>query len=102
MLFSIPLVQLSGFAFPIRNMPAPVQWLTEVLPATHYIRVSRAIYLRGAGPVELWRELLFLGVFGVAADRAGASARSSGGPEHGTAAALRVERAGGGLPRGHA
>jgi ABC-2 type transport system permease protein len=65
-LFSVPLVQLSGFAFPIRNMPAPVQWLTEALPATHFIRVTRAIYLRGAGPFELWRELLFLGVFGVA------------------------------------
>jgi ABC-2 type transport system permease protein len=65
-LFSIPLVQLSGFAFPIRNMPAPVQWLTEALPATHFIRVTRAIYLRGAGPFELWSELLFLGVFGVA------------------------------------
>ena len=65
-LFSIPLVQLSGFAFPIRNMPIGVQWLTEALPATHFIRVTRAIYLRGAGPLELWSELLFLGVFGVA------------------------------------
>ena len=65
-LFSIPLVQLSGFAFPIRNMPIGVQWLTESLPATHFIRVTRAIYLRGAGPLELWSELLFLGVFGVA------------------------------------
>jgi ABC-2 type transport system permease protein len=65
-LFSIPLVQLSGFAFPIRNMPTGVQWLTEALPATHFIRVTRAIYLRGAGPFELWSELLFLGVFGVA------------------------------------
>ncbi len=65
-LFSIPLVQLSGFAFPIRNMPIGVQWLTEALPATHFIRVTRAIYLRGAGPFELWNELLFLGVFGAA------------------------------------
>jgi ABC-2 type transport system permease protein len=65
-LFSVPLVQLSGFAFPIRNMPAPVQWLAELLPATHFIRVARAIYLRGAGPLELWSELLFLAVFGVA------------------------------------
>jgi len=65
-LFSIPLVQLSGFAFPIRNMPIGVQWLTEALPATHFIRVTRAIYLRGAGPFELWSELLFLGVFGFA------------------------------------
>ena len=65
-LFSIPLVQLSGFAFPIRNMPIALQWLCELIPATQFIRVTRAIYLRGAGPLELWSELLFLGVFGVA------------------------------------
>jgi ABC-2 type transport system permease protein len=64
-LASVPLVQLSGFAFPIRNMPLPVQWLAELIPATHYIRVSRAIYLRGAGPLELWLELLLLLGFGV-------------------------------------
>ena len=65
-MFSIPLVQLSGFAFPIRNMPQPIQWLTEALPATHFIRVTRAVYLRGAGPLELWPELLALALFGVA------------------------------------
>src|SRR5262249_43747457 len=64
-LFSIPLVQRSGFAFPIRNMPAIVRWLTELLPATHYIRLSRAIYLRGAGPLTLLPELGFLVLFGV-------------------------------------
>jgi ABC-2 type transport system permease protein len=65
-LFSIPLVQLSGFAFPIRNMPEPVQWLTELFPATHYIRFTRGVYLRGEGPLELWPELLVLLLFGVA------------------------------------
>lgn len=65
-LFSIPLVQLSGFAFPIRNMPHAVQWITEAIPATHFIRVTRAIYLRGAGPVELWTDLLALAAFAVA------------------------------------
>ncbi|RIK90826.1 MAG: hypothetical protein DCC71_25395 [Proteobacteria bacterium] len=64
-LFSVPLVQLSGFAFPIRNMPAGVQWLTELIPATHFIRVTRAVYLRGAGPLELWSDLLALAAFGV-------------------------------------
>jgi ABC-2 type transport system permease protein len=64
-LFSIPLVQLSGFAFPIRNMPRIVGWLTEVFPATHYIRVSRAIYLRGEGPLALLPELILLVLFGV-------------------------------------
>jgi len=64
-LSSIPLVQLSGFAFPIRNMPIGVQWLSELFPATHYIRVSRAIYLRGAGVLDLLPELALLGLFGV-------------------------------------
>ncbi|HUI28275.1 MAG TPA: ABC transporter permease, partial [Candidatus Kryptonia bacterium] len=64
-LFSIPLVQLSGFAFPIRNMPWLVQWFTEIFPATHYIRITRAIYLRGEGPLALWPELALLVLFGV-------------------------------------
>ena len=61
---ALEMVQLSGFAFPIRNMPLPVQWVAELIPATHYIRVSRAIYLRGAGPLDLWFELLLLLGFG--------------------------------------
>lgn len=60
---SIPLVQLSGFAFPIASMPTGVQWLAEVFPATHYIRISRAIYLRGEGPLDLAGELGILLVF---------------------------------------
>jgi len=59
-LFSIPLVQLSGFAFPIRNMPQLVQWVAEVFPATHYIRVTRAIYIRGEGPLTLLPELALI------------------------------------------
>jgi ABC-2 type transport system permease protein len=63
-LTSIPLVQLSGFAFPIRNMPLPVQWVAEIFPATHYIRISRAIYLRGEGVLDLLPELGLLALFG--------------------------------------
>ena len=62
-LFSVPLVQLSGFAFPIRNMPVPVQWLTELFPATHYIRISRAIYIRAEGIGELLPDVLPLAIF---------------------------------------
>lgn len=64
-LTSIPLVQLSGFAFPIRNMPVPVQWLTEIFPATHYIRISRALYLRGEGVLDLLPEIAMLALFGI-------------------------------------
>ncbi len=62
-LFSVPLVQLSGFAFPIRNMPAPARWLTELFPATHYIRISRAIYIRAEGLIELLPDLIPLVFF---------------------------------------
>jgi ABC-2 type transport system permease protein len=63
-LFSIPLVQMSGFAFPIRNMPAVFQWIAELFPATHYIRICRAIYLRAEGPLALVPELCVLFLFG--------------------------------------
>jgi ABC-2 type transport system permease protein len=62
-LFSVPLVQLSGFVFPIRNMPLPVQWGTELFPATHYIRISRAIYIRAEGLYELLPDIVPLALF---------------------------------------
>jgi ABC-2 type transport system permease protein len=62
-IFSIPLVQLSGFAFPIRSMPTVLQWVTEAFPATHYIRVTRAIYVRAAGVTSLLPDLLWLAAF---------------------------------------
>jgi ABC-2 type transport system permease protein len=65
-LFSIPLVQLSGFIFPVRNMPTVVQWIAKLLPATHYITISRAIYLRAEGPLSMAPDLLFLFACGVA------------------------------------
>ena len=65
-LFSIPLVQLSGFLYPIRSMPEPVQWVTHLIPATHFINISRAIYLRGEGIGQIWGELLIIAGFGIA------------------------------------
>ena len=64
-LLSVPLVQTSGFLFPLRNMPRAVAWAAQLFPATHYIRVSRAIYLRGASAMTLLPELLLLLFFGV-------------------------------------
>lgn len=65
-LLSNPLILLSGFSLPIQNMPLPFRIAAEVVPATHYIRVSRAIYLRGAGPSEVWGELAIIAAMGVA------------------------------------
>ncbi len=64
-MFSVPLVQLSGFIFPVRNMPTLIGWISELLPATHYIQVSRAIYLRGEGPLSMLPDLTVLALYGV-------------------------------------
>lgn len=65
-LSSIPLIQLSGFIYPVRSMPEVVGWLAQLIPATHFIEVSRAIYLRGEGIVDLWPRILVIVVMGVA------------------------------------
>ncbi len=64
-LSSIPLIQLSGFIYPVRSMPSVVGWAAQLIPATHFIEVSRAIYLRGEGIVDLWPRILVLVVMGV-------------------------------------
>jgi ABC-2 type transport system permease protein len=64
-LLATPLIQLSGFAFPIQNMTWPFHWLAELIPATHYIRVSRAIYMRGEGPLDMLGELAVIALLGV-------------------------------------
>ncbi len=45
----LPTMLLSGFAFPVRNMPRPLQLLAQIFPATHYIPVVRAVILKGSG-----------------------------------------------------
>jgi ABC-2 type transport system permease protein len=59
----LPQILLSGFMFPYAGMPWPAQWLAEILPMTHFIRLIRGIMLRGAGLRDLWPELAALGVF---------------------------------------
>ncbi len=59
----LPSILLSGFMFPFAGMPRVVQWVAEVLPLTHFLRLIRGIMLRGAGLLELWRDLLALIAF---------------------------------------
>ena len=47
MFYLMPSILLSGFAFPFRGMPVPIQWMAEILPPTHYIRLVRGIMLKG-------------------------------------------------------
>jgi ABC-2 type transport system permease protein len=59
----LPSILLSGFMFPFSGMPQPVQWLAEVLPLTHFLRLIRGIMLRGAGIGELWPDVLAMLAF---------------------------------------
>jgi len=59
----LPSILLSGFMFPFSGMPRPVQWLAEVLPLTHFLRLIRGVMLRGASLWELWPDVLALLAF---------------------------------------
>ena len=63
----LPSILLSGFMFPFDGMPKAAQWLAEVLPMTHFMRLIRGVVLRGASLQELTGELAILGVFIVVA-----------------------------------
>ena len=68
----MPSILLSGFVFPFDGMPLVAKWLGEALPITHFIRLTRGIMLREATLGDLPGELIFLGVFAVAATTAAA------------------------------
>ena len=61
----MPMIFLSGFAFPIESMPKIVQYVTYLLPLRYYFVILRGIFLKGAGLATLWDEGLALLVFGV-------------------------------------
>ena len=61
-----PAMLLSGFAFPIENMPLAVQWLTLLNPLRFYMVVIRGIFLKGVGLGILWPQLVALGCIGMA------------------------------------
>jgi ABC-2 type transport system permease protein len=52
--FLLPSIIMSGFAFPFRGMPDWAQWIGEVIPTTHFLRIVRGILLKGNGFVEIW------------------------------------------------
>ena len=64
--FSTPAFMLSGFAFPIRNMPVAVQYLTYLNPVRYFIEIVRGIFLKGSGVSVLWPQMVCLAVYGVA------------------------------------
>jgi len=62
MMFFLPNILLSGFMFPFAGMPNWAQWIGEALPLTHFIRIVRAIMLKGSALADLRYDALALGV----------------------------------------
>ncbi|MBI2354212.1 MAG: ABC transporter permease [Deltaproteobacteria bacterium] len=61
----LPSFLLSGFIFPIENMPLPIQAVTHLITARWFVFILRGIYLKDVGLGVLWPEALFLAIFGV-------------------------------------
>lgn len=63
--FYFPAVLLSGFMFPIANMPVVIQWLTYLNPLRYFLVIIRGIFLKGVGPDVLWPQLVALSIMGI-------------------------------------
>lgn len=64
--FYLPAVLLSGFMFPISNMPAVAQWITYVNPLRYFLVIIRDIFLKGSGFELLWPQFAALAALGSA------------------------------------
>jgi ABC-2 type transport system permease protein len=63
--FILPQIILSGFVFPIENMPRIIQWLTYIVPLRYFLVIIRGLFLKAAGWSALWDETAALVVFGL-------------------------------------
>jgi ABC-2 type transport system permease protein len=62
--FMLPAFMLSGFVYPIANMPEGVQWLTYLNPLRYYLVIIRGVFLKGLGLQVLWPHMLALTALG--------------------------------------
>ena len=62
--FMMPMMYLSGFIFPIENMPAVIQPLTYLIPLRYFVIILRGIFLKGVGLETLWPQALALFAWG--------------------------------------
>jgi ABC-2 type transport system permease protein len=59
----IPTFLLSGYMYPVSNMPRVIQWITYTVPARYFITILRGIFLKGVGITVLWKQAVFLLIF---------------------------------------
>jgi len=65
MISMLPTFILSGFVFPIRNMPLVIQLVTYIVPTRYFLVILRDIVLKGSGIISFWHELLILFILAV-------------------------------------
>ena len=58
--FLTPMIYLSGFTFPIENMPSWIQWVTYLIPLRYFLVIVRGIFLKGVGFAVLWPQIAAL------------------------------------------
>ncbi len=61
----MPMMYLSGFIFPIENMPKVIQVITYAMPLRYYFNIVRGIFLKGAGFMDIWFDAMMLFVIGI-------------------------------------
>jgi len=64
--FILPFFMLSGFIFPIANMPVVIQWLTYLNPLRYFLVIIRGIFLKGVGLNVLWPQYAAMTIIGIA------------------------------------
>ena len=62
----MPMIYLSGFAFPLENMPKIIQYISYLIPLRYFIAIIRGVILKGIGFMDLWQEILILFFMGIA------------------------------------
>jgi ABC-2 type transport system permease protein len=56
----LPTILFSGFMFPIENMPLPLQWISNIVPAKWYYIIVKSVMIKGLGFSDIWKETLIL------------------------------------------
>lgn len=64
--FTMPAILLSGFIYPIANMPVAIQWLTYLNPLRYFLVIIRGVFLKGTGFAVLWPQMVALALLGSA------------------------------------
>jgi ABC-2 type transport system permease protein len=61
----LPFIYLSGFTFPIENMPEIIQFITHFIPLKYFLIILRSLFLKGVGISEIWDEMLIMLAIGI-------------------------------------